>query len=211
MAPRGSTPASSRCWGAAARATCCATCRRRSRSTCDAFNALIAERRVRPTALLPFWHLAGFALGARPPRWARRPRWPAPSRSRKPSTRTTRAQIDALDDDEPELRETVEKFRAEELEHRDIGLDHGAEQAPGLSAAVPGDQGRLPRRHRAQRAGLQLIVLPLVTPHWRQSQEIGRPGVGEHFGITGVATDELEHLASSGWRRSVSGLIRSRL
>ena len=28
----------------------------------DTFAALIARRRVRPTALLPFWHLAGFAL-----------------------------------------------------------------------------------------------------------------------------------------------------
>src|ERR1700761_432219 len=28
------------------------------------FNDLIADRRVRPTALLPFWHVAGFALGA---------------------------------------------------------------------------------------------------------------------------------------------------
>ena len=30
----------------------------------DAFNKLIPERRVRPTALLPLWHVAGFALGA---------------------------------------------------------------------------------------------------------------------------------------------------
>ena len=28
------------------------------------FNDLVADRRVRPTALLPLWHLAGFALGA---------------------------------------------------------------------------------------------------------------------------------------------------
>ena len=28
------------------------------------FNALIAERGVRPTALQPFWHVAGYALGA---------------------------------------------------------------------------------------------------------------------------------------------------
>ena len=28
------------------------------------FNALIAERRVRPTALQPLWNVAGFALGA---------------------------------------------------------------------------------------------------------------------------------------------------
>ena len=30
----------------------------------DRFNALMAERRVRPTALQPVWHVAGFALGA---------------------------------------------------------------------------------------------------------------------------------------------------
>ena len=28
------------------------------------FNALMAERRVRPTLLQPFWSVAGFALGA---------------------------------------------------------------------------------------------------------------------------------------------------
>jgi ubiquinone biosynthesis monooxygenase Coq7 len=49
------------------------------------------------------------------------------------------AQEAALDDDEAPLRETIEKFRAEELEHRDIGLANGAEQAPGyrlLSAVI---------------------------------------------------------------------------
>jgi len=36
-----------------------------------------------------------------------------------------------LGDDEAALRTTIETFRAEELEHRDIGLAHEAEQAPG--------------------------------------------------------------------------------
>jgi ubiquinone biosynthesis monooxygenase Coq7 len=40
-------------------------------------------------------------------------------------------QTAALGEDEAGLRGTIEKFRAEELEHRDIGLAHGAEQAPG--------------------------------------------------------------------------------
>ena len=31
----------------------------------DTFTRLLAQRRVRPTALLPIWHVAGFALGAR--------------------------------------------------------------------------------------------------------------------------------------------------
>lgn len=29
----------------------------------EAFNKLIVEKRVRPTALLPLWNVAGFALG----------------------------------------------------------------------------------------------------------------------------------------------------
>jgi ubiquinone biosynthesis monooxygenase Coq7 len=41
------------------------------------------------------------------------------------------AQAAALGEDEPELRATIETFRAEELEHRDIGLANEAEQTPG--------------------------------------------------------------------------------
>jgi ubiquinone biosynthesis monooxygenase Coq7 len=50
-----------------------------------------------------------------------------------------RAQSAALGDDEAKLRETIETFRAEELEHRDIGLANDAERAPGyrvLSALI---------------------------------------------------------------------------
>ena len=35
---------------------------------------------------------------------------------------------------EKELQSTCEKFRLEELEHRDTALEHGAEQAPGYDA-----------------------------------------------------------------------------
>ncbi len=48
-------------------------------------------------------------------------------------------QVRDLGETEPALRGTLERFRAEELEHRDIGLAHGAEQTPGyrlLSAAI---------------------------------------------------------------------------
>ena len=40
---------------------------------------------------------------------------------------------------EAELAEIIAQFRAEEIEHRDIALAHGAEDAPGyplLSAAI---------------------------------------------------------------------------
>jgi ubiquinone biosynthesis monooxygenase Coq7 len=49
------------------------------------------------------------------------------------------AQAAALPEHEAPLRDTIEQFRAEELEHRDIGLANEAELAPAyrlLSAAI---------------------------------------------------------------------------
>lgn len=104
-----------------------------------AFEDLIAARRVRPTALLPLWHVAGFALGAATAVLG--------ERSAMACTVAVEEVIDAhyarqagrLGDEEAPLRDTIEAFRAEELEHRDMGLSHGAEQAPAyrlLSAAI---------------------------------------------------------------------------
>jgi 3-demethoxyubiquinol 3-hydroxylase len=48
-------------------------------------------------------------------------------------------QAAALGDDEAELRTTIEKFRAEEIEHRDEALASGAEETPGyevMTAAI---------------------------------------------------------------------------
>jgi ubiquinone biosynthesis monooxygenase Coq7 len=50
-----------------------------------------------------------------------------------------RDQVAQLGADETELAQTIERFREEELEHRDIGLAHEAERAPAyrlLSAAI---------------------------------------------------------------------------
>ena len=47
--------------------------------------------------------------------------------------------LDRLTDSDPELKEMVERFRAEEIEHRDIALGEGAEETPGyeiLSAGI---------------------------------------------------------------------------
>ncbi len=105
---------------------------------------LVVSRRVRPTALLPLWHLAGFALGAVTAALGERAAMACTVAVEQAIDAHYTAQIDALDDREPGLREpllreTLEKFRAEEIEHRDIGLANGAEQMPGyrlLSAAI---------------------------------------------------------------------------
>ncbi len=105
----------------------------------DTFAALIARRRVRPTALLPFWHLAGFALGAAAAALGTRAAMACTVAVEEAIDEHYRAQVETLGDSEPELRETIETFRAEELEHRDIGLANEAELAPAyrlLSAAI---------------------------------------------------------------------------
>jgi ubiquinone biosynthesis monooxygenase Coq7 len=105
----------------------------------ETFNALIAARRVRPTALLPLWHLAGFALGAATAAMGTRAAMACTVAVEEAIDEHYSAQLDALDGREPELAETIVRFRAEELEHRDIGLENEAEKTPGyrlLSAAI---------------------------------------------------------------------------
>jgi ubiquinone biosynthesis monooxygenase Coq7 len=103
------------------------------------FAELIHQRRVRPTAMLPLWHLAGFALGAATAALGERAAMACTVAVEEAIDAHYSSQIDALDDSEVELRGTLTKFREEELQHRDTALAHGAEQAPGyrlLSAAI---------------------------------------------------------------------------
>jgi ubiquinone biosynthesis monooxygenase Coq7 len=105
----------------------------------DTFNTVIADRRVRPTALLPFWHVAGFVLGAATAALGERAAMACTVAVEQTIDAHYTAQLDRLGDTEAPLRETLEKFRAEEREHRDIALANDAERTPGyrlLSAAI---------------------------------------------------------------------------
>ena len=105
----------------------------------DTFTGLIAKRRVRPTALLPLWHLAGFALGAVTAALGTRAAMACTVAVEEAIDEHYAAQAASLGEDETELRDTIERFRAEELEHRDIGLDNEAELAPAyrvMSAVI---------------------------------------------------------------------------
>lgn len=97
------------------------------------FDKLINERRVRPTALMPLWHVAGFALGAATAMMGERAAMACTVGVEEAIDEHYQSQIEALEpySDEANLRETCVKFREEELEHRDTGLDHGAKQVPG--------------------------------------------------------------------------------
>jgi len=109
------------------------------RAHLDRFDAMVAERRVRPTALMPLWHVAGFALGAAGALAGPRAAMACTAAVETVIDEHYRRQAERLGDREPALKETIETFRAEECAHRDTALAHGAEQAPAhaaLSAAV---------------------------------------------------------------------------
>jgi ubiquinone biosynthesis monooxygenase Coq7 len=103
------------------------------------FSELIAERRVRPTALLPVWNIAGFALGAATAALGERAAMACTVAVEEAIDAHYTSQIAALGESEAELRSALIEFRQDELHHRDVGLQHGAEQAPGyrlMAAAI---------------------------------------------------------------------------
>ncbi len=97
----------------------------------DKFNELILEHRVRPTALLPIWNIAGFALGASTALLGEKAAMACTVAVEKVIGEHYQEQLELLEDDHKELKKTISKFRDDELEHHDIGIEHDAESAPG--------------------------------------------------------------------------------
>ena len=96
----------------------------------DRFNALVAERRVRPTALQPLWNIAGFALGAATALIDERAAMACTDAVETEIDRHYAQQLDELGESDPELSADIAQFRAEELEHRDAAREAGSEHAP---------------------------------------------------------------------------------
>jgi ubiquinone biosynthesis monooxygenase Coq7 len=103
------------------------------------FNTLISERRIRPTALQPFWHAAGFALGAATALMSERAAMACTDAVETEIDRHYAQQLRELGDEDPELAADILDFQAEELEHRDTARAAGSENTVGyplLSAAI---------------------------------------------------------------------------
>jgi len=105
----------------------------------ERFERLVIARRVRPTALSPLWHAAGFALGAASALLGARAAMACTVAVEEVIDEHYRGQAERLDESEADLKQTIEQFRRDEIAHRDLGLEHGAREAPAhdlLTAAV---------------------------------------------------------------------------
>ncbi len=104
----------------------------------DAFDRLVVERRVRPTALSPVWHAAGYALGVASALMGERAAMACTVAVEEVIEQHYAGQSAQLGDDEAALRQTIDEFRRDEIEHKEIGLDHiGAGRGGDPAAAYP--------------------------------------------------------------------------
>jgi len=103
------------------------------------FNALMAERGVRPTLLQPVWDVAGFALGAATALMGEKAAMACTDAVETEIDRHYGEQLEELGTSDPTLAADIAAFRAEELEHQATARAHGAADAfgfPLLSAVV---------------------------------------------------------------------------
>ena len=105
----------------------------------ERFDRMMAERRVRPTALQPLWSVAGFALGAATALISEKAAMACTDAVETEIDRHYSEQLAELGDEDPELAADIADFQAEELEHRATARAHGSQEAvayPLLTAAI---------------------------------------------------------------------------
>ena len=105
----------------------------------ERFEKLVVERRVRPTALAPLWHVAGYALGAASALLGERAAMACTAAIEEVIDGHYERQAERLGAADPELGETIRAARADERAHCETALAHEAQEAPAyelISAAI---------------------------------------------------------------------------
>jgi ubiquinone biosynthesis monooxygenase Coq7 len=103
----------------------------KEREHLQTFERLLPERRVRPSLLPPVWHVAGFALGAATALLGAKAAMACTVAVEEVIDEHYASQVAVLGDDEEELRSVCQRYRDDELEHRETALQQSAAQAPG--------------------------------------------------------------------------------
>lgn len=98
----------------------------------ETFETLLNDYRVRPSALDPVWGAAGFILGAGTALMGPKAAMACTIAVEEVIGEHYDTQVKHLEavGEEKELTKTLARFRDEELEHRDIAIDHDGRNAP---------------------------------------------------------------------------------
>ena len=103
---------------------------KQEQSHLDEFDRLVNERRVRPTALEPVWRAAGYALGAATALMGEKAAMACTAAVEEVIDEHYARQVERLDRD-VELKKTVQRFRRDEIAHRNEALANGAAEITG--------------------------------------------------------------------------------
>jgi len=100
----------------------------------ETFEKLLPKYRARPTALLPLWHVAGYALGAGTALLGEEAAMACTIAVEEVIGEHYNDQLRALYAEDPEeykeLLEVMTKFRDDELHHMEVGYEQDGEKAP---------------------------------------------------------------------------------
>lgn len=100
------------------------------------FDDLLNRHHVRPTLLSPLWHVAGFALGAGSALLGKKAAMACTVAVEEAIDEHYQSQLKDLEampstEDSQNIQNIISKCHREELEHRDTGLEHQAEEMKG--------------------------------------------------------------------------------
>ena len=95
----------------------------------ETFEDLLNERGVRPSLLDPLWGVAGYALGFVTAKMGPKAAMACTIAVEEVIGEHYAEQAEQLGKDESALHETISRFRDEELEHRDIAVEHDGREA----------------------------------------------------------------------------------
>ena len=95
----------------------------------ETFDSLLNERKVRPSLLDPLWGAAGLTLGVVTAAMGPKAAMACTIAVEEVIGEHYQKQADVLGEDERDSHAIVERFRDEELEHRDIAVDYDGREA----------------------------------------------------------------------------------
>ncbi|EGF89266.1 ubiquinone biosynthesis protein COQ7 family protein [Asticcacaulis biprosthecium C19] len=105
----------------------------------DAFETLLRDKQVRPTAMTPVWRLAALGLGVGTALLGEKAAHACTEAVESVIAEHYADQVRELSQSDPELSAQLSKFRDDELGHHDHAVEQGAREAPAyplLSAVI---------------------------------------------------------------------------
>jgi len=99
----------------------------------ETFDKLLADRNIRPTLFSPLWNAAGFGLGVATALMGEKSAMACTAAVEEVIEEHYAKQAEELQDIEPELAETIQDFREDELDHKHTAEEQGASDAFGFT------------------------------------------------------------------------------